>query len=109
MARSGQFDALSIIEAFACGRPVIASRLGAMAEIVEEGRTGLLFEPGNARDLAEKVRYMLDHPVERERMGREARADFEVRYTAEANYPQLMGIYEKTVANHRASHYPLGR
>ncbi len=91
----------TIIEAFACGRPVLASRLGAMAELVDDGRTGLLFEPGNARDLAEKIRFMLDHPAERERMGREARAEFERKYTAEANYPQLMAIYAKAIEHHR--------
>lgn len=92
---------MAIAEAFACGRPVVASRLGAMAELVEDGRTGLLFEPGNARDLAEKIRFILDHPAERERMVREARAEFERKYTAEANYPQLMAIYEKAVEHHR--------
>jgi exopolysaccharide biosynthesis WecB/TagA/CpsF family protein len=91
----------TIIEAFACGRPVVASRLGAMAEIVDDGRTGLLFEPGNARDLAEKIRFMLDNPAECERMGREARAEFERKYTAEANYPQLMAIYERAIENAR--------
>jgi len=93
----------TIIEAFACGRPVVASRLGAMAEVVEDGRTGLLFEPGNARDLAEKIRFILDHPAERERMGREARAEFERRYTTEADYPRLMAIYEKAIENARAT------
>src|SRR5215831_3715728 len=42
----------SIVEAFACGLPVIASRLGSLAEIVEDGRTGLLFTPGLAEELA---------------------------------------------------------
>jgi len=52
---------MTIREAFACGKPVIASRLGAMAEIIEDGRTGLLFEPGNAQELTEKVRWMFKH------------------------------------------------
>jgi glycosyltransferase involved in cell wall biosynthesis len=50
-----------IREAFACGKPVIASKLGAMAELVEDGKTGLLFEPGNPEDLAEKIKWMLDN------------------------------------------------
>ena len=48
---------LAIAEAFACGLPVIASRLGALAEIIEDGRTGLLFNPGDAEDLAQKVKW----------------------------------------------------
>jgi len=91
----------TIIEAFACARPVLASRLGAMAELVDDGRTGLLFKPGSARDLAAKARWLLDHPAECARMGREARAEYEAKYTAEANYPQLMTIYEKAIEYHR--------
>ena len=46
---------MSIVEAFACGTPVICSRLGGMAELVDDRRTGLLFAPGNAEDLADNV------------------------------------------------------
>ena len=86
---------MSVAEAFACGVPVIASRLGAMAEIVEDGRTGLLFEPGNAEDLAEKVAWAWAHPREMAEMGREARREYEQKYTAEKNYEMLMAIYER--------------
>lgn len=74
---------------------MIASRLGAMAEIVEEGRTGLLFEPGDAEDLAEKVAWAWAHPRELAEMGREARREYEQKYTAEKNYEMLMAIYER--------------
>lgn len=86
-------------EAFACGVPIIASRLGAMAEIVEDGRTGLLFEPGNAEDLAEKVAWAWAHPKEMAEMGKEARREYEAKYTAERNYEMLMEIYERACAN----------
>jgi N-acetylglucosaminyldiphosphoundecaprenol N-acetyl-beta-D-mannosaminyltransferase len=69
-----------------------------MAELVSDGRTGLLFEPGNARDLAEKARWLFGHPDERRRMGREARREFEVKYTAERNHAMLMDIYAKAMA-----------
>ena len=52
----------TIIEAYAKGTPVVASRLGAMAELVDDGRTGLLFEPGNPDDLALKIHALLDDP-----------------------------------------------
>jgi len=93
-----------LLEAYACGRPVVASRLGSMAEIVKDGETGLLFEPGNPADLAAKVRWLLDRPEEQLRMGRNARAEFEARYTAERNYDQLMSIYQKAIAESESSH-----
>lgn len=86
---------MTAIEAFACGKPVIASRLGAMAELVEDGKTGLLFEPGNPEDLANKINWMVGHEDECIRMGRNARKVFEEKYTAEKNFAILMDIYKK--------------
>jgi glycosyltransferase involved in cell wall biosynthesis len=85
------------VEAFACGVPVIASRLGAMQEIVEDGRTGLHFSPGDADDLAAKVEWAWTHPNEMQAMGRAARAEYEAKYTAEQNYRMLMEIYQKVL------------
>jgi glycosyltransferase involved in cell wall biosynthesis len=89
---------LTIAEAFACGTPVVASRLGAMAEIVEDGRTGLLFSPGDSEDLAAKARRAWEHEAEAEEMRRGARREYEEKYTAERNYHALMGIYERAAA-----------
>jgi len=85
---------LTMIEAFACGVPVICSRMGTMQEIVEDSRTGLYFTPGDSRDLAEKVEWAWNHPEEMQQMGKEARREFESKYTAEKNYPRLMEIYQ---------------
>ncbi|MBU2576661.1 MAG: glycosyltransferase family 4 protein [Nanoarchaeota archaeon] len=90
---------ISVIEAFACGKPVIASRLGAMAELVEDYKTGLLFEHGNPEDLAEKIRWMLDNEEACIEIGRNARAEFEAKYTAEKNFEISMEIYKKTIEN----------
>jgi glycosyltransferase involved in cell wall biosynthesis len=84
---------LSMIESFACDVPVIASRLGGIAEIVEEGRTGLLFDAGNAKDLAEKINWAIVHPERMATMGRMGRSAYERLYTPETNYQQLMTIY----------------
>lgn len=84
---------LVALEAFACGLPVIASRLGAIAELVEDGRTGLLFAPGDARDLAQKIAWAQTHPEEMNTMGENARREYEARYTPEINYRQLLAIY----------------
>jgi glycosyltransferase involved in cell wall biosynthesis len=83
-----------ILEAMAMGRPVVASRRGAMAESIDDGRTGLLFEPGNAADLRAKVERLAGDATLAAALGREARRRFLERYTAEANYPQLINIYK---------------
>ena len=85
------------IEAFAAGVPVIASRLGSLAEIVTDGVTGLHFRPGDAEDLAAKVRWAEAHPDEWTRMGERARSGFESQYTAARNYERLMEIYARTL------------
>jgi glycosyltransferase involved in cell wall biosynthesis len=87
---------LVAIEAFACGTPVIASRVGVIPEIVEDGKTGLHFEVGNAEDLANKVKWAWSHRREMEMIGRVARAEYEAKYTAERNYQLLMDIYSRT-------------
>jgi glycosyltransferase involved in cell wall biosynthesis len=82
------------VEAFAKKTPVIASNIGAIAELVESGKTGLHFRPGDAEDLAAQVEWALVNPKELTRMAKEARAEFENKYTAERNYELLMQIYE---------------
>ncbi len=86
-----------IIEAFACGIPVIASRLGAMAQIIEDRRTGLHFRPGDPADMAAKAEWAWTHKKEMEEMGREARKEYERKYTAEKNYEILMNIYKLAI------------
>jgi glycosyltransferase involved in cell wall biosynthesis len=81
-------------EAFATGTPVIAADIGAVAELVEHGRTGLIFRPGDPEDLVAQVEWALSHPAELRIMRDEARAEFEAKYTAERNYRALMEIYE---------------
>jgi glycosyltransferase involved in cell wall biosynthesis len=85
---------ITLLEAFACGVPVVGSRIGGVAEIVSETETGLLFTPGDPTDLARVVRGIRADPMARERMSELARAEFEKKYSAERNYEQLMHIYE---------------
>ena len=91
------YEMVTLIEAFACGVPVIASRLGAMEEIVADGRTGLHFTPGDADDLAAKVKWAWLHPPEMEEMGRAARTEYEGKYTAAPSYEILMDIYHQVL------------
>ncbi len=84
----------TIVEAYAAGVPVLASRIGSLAEVVVDGETGLLFNPGDASDLAAKLRWAEAHPADMLAMGRKARLLYEQRYSPEQNLRQLLGIYE---------------
>jgi glycosyltransferase involved in cell wall biosynthesis len=84
---------LSIAEAFAKSTPVIASRLGAMEELVTHGQTGLHFAPGDAADLADRILQLWEAPELREHLRVQARREFENHYTADRNYQALMAIY----------------
>ena len=85
----------SIIEAFACGLPVITANHGAMAEIVAHEQTGLLFQPGDITDLAAKINWFITHPDQVVQMRQNARDEYEARYSAMHNYKILMEIYRQ--------------
>ena len=86
-----------IIEAYATSTPVIASRIGAMKEIIIEKKTGLLFEPGNALDLSDQIQYAIDHPLELRTWGEQARSQYVQKYTADSAYEKLISIYEQVL------------
>jgi glycosyltransferase involved in cell wall biosynthesis len=89
-------------EAFAKGTPLLASNLGAMAQLVDSGRTGLHFEPGNAAEMAAKARRLLAAPDKLLEMRQAARQEYEEKYTAESNHQALMAIYERAGAGSAA-------
>lgn len=88
---------LTIVEAFSKCKPVIASNHGAMADIVQDGETGLLFKPKDAERLAAKVKFLWDNPDECVRMGLNARKEYETKYTPERNYEMLIEIYKEVL------------
>jgi glycosyltransferase involved in cell wall biosynthesis len=85
------------IEAFAKGTPVVASNIGAIAELIEHGHNGMLFRPSDPTDLAEKINWLLDHPQELKQMRSSARFEFERKYTADDNCKRLIEIYETVI------------
>lgn len=87
----------TLIEAFGCGLPVIASRLGALAELVDHGRTGLLFDPQSPGDLAQKMAWAEAHPEAMRAMSSHARREFENKYTPDRNYSRLIAIYRQAI------------
>jgi glycosyltransferase involved in cell wall biosynthesis len=86
-----------VAESYAAGTPIAASRIGSVDEVVFEGETGVKFEPGNAVDLAAKLKRLVSDASLRGAMRRRARATFEERYTAEINYRRLIEIYGEAI------------
>ncbi|HEU5023140.1 MAG TPA: glycosyltransferase family 4 protein, partial [Bryobacteraceae bacterium] len=84
-----------ILEAFAYGKPVIAARIGGIPEMIEEGQTGRLFMPGHALELRYALGNLWNQPEELERMGRNARAAVETRFSETRRIASLMTIYER--------------
>jgi glycosyltransferase involved in cell wall biosynthesis len=93
---------MTVIEAFACGTPVIASGTGSRQELISDGCTGLLFTPGDALDLASKAEWAWTHPRDMAEMGRHSRGEYEAKYTSSRNYKMLLQIYDRAIQNHAA-------
>jgi len=89
---------LTIIEAFAAGLPVVASRLGAMAELVRDGANGRLFEAGNAKHLAAVIREEFGPASRLGALGTKARQTYLERFTPEVNLRRLEDIYRAAIA-----------
>jgi glycosyltransferase involved in cell wall biosynthesis len=85
----------AVLETAAVGTPVIASRIGALATIIAEGETGLLFAPGNGAELRAKLELLAAKPEMATRMGRHARHWVERKHTPDAHYEGLMKIYRQ--------------
>jgi glycosyltransferase involved in cell wall biosynthesis len=85
------------VEAFAAGLPILASSIGGLPEIVEDGVNGHLFPPGDATALAGALGLFEDGSDEMQNMRRAARRKFETHYSEERNYRMQMQIYEELV------------
>ncbi|RJR30206.1 MAG: glycosyltransferase family 1 protein [Candidatus Latescibacterota bacterium] len=83
----------AIMEAMACSKPVVASNLGGIPEMVDDGATGMLFPMGDVDALADRLRRMLADRAAREEMGRRGREKAERLYGREVHYERIMEIY----------------
>jgi len=90
------------MEAFSCGRGVVASSLGAIGEAIEDGRTGLTFPAGEVDALGQSLRNVLHEPSAADYYGANARQEYLARYTPEQNYRQLIDTYESAITEHPA-------
>lgn len=89
---------LTVLESFSQCRPVIASRIGALPELIDDGGDGLLFEPGDVQTLCEKLQMMVDDPRRTDVMGRSGRAKLIERFTPDVHYGELMRVYREAGA-----------
>jgi glycosyltransferase involved in cell wall biosynthesis len=88
----------AVLEAFALGKPVIASRMGGMPEAVRDGQTGLLFEAGDALALSDRMKYLHNNREAVDSLGRNARSLVETEFSASTHYEKLMEVYTSVTA-----------
>ncbi len=85
---------LSVLEAMAHGKPIVASNIGGIPELVREGKTGLLFTPGNVSQLSNNIASLLGNRSLREFLGRNARSVVEAEHSLGAHGSALISLYE---------------
>ncbi|MFA4907706.1 MAG: glycosyltransferase family 4 protein [archaeon] len=88
---------LAAAEASACGRPVIASRLGGLTDVVEDGKTGFLFGAGNEKELAEKISIVLENPKKEAEFGRNARQRALRNFSVEIEAKKYLEAYDSAL------------
>lgn len=88
---------MTVLESYGVGTPVIASDLGSLPFVVQNGETGILFSPGDPRDLAQAITSIVDNPEWARSMGLRARQVVEKHYSSQAHYEQLMSIYSEVM------------
>jgi len=86
---------VSVLEAFAHGRAVVATRIGGVPELVDDGRTGALFERGDERKLGSRLRELLSDPDRIKEMGRNAETSWEASFTPEIHGRRLRAAYDE--------------
>lgn len=93
-----------VAESMAVGTPAVVSDIGSLSELVDHGRTGFHFPPGDSRALAAAVDDLWQDAPRLDQMRRQARAEFESKYTADRNYQMLMSVYASALdRRHRRS------
>lgn len=94
---------LVIAEAMSCGLPVIASKIGGIPEIVEDGVTGFLVEPGDPEDLSSKMKLLWENPDLCRQMGQAGRKRAAIKYSEDAYYKNIMNVYRKAIMINNAT------
>jgi glycosyltransferase involved in cell wall biosynthesis len=93
----------TILESYAEGRAVVATDLGSRRELVQAGKTGLLYKVGDVEQLASAIRFLSPQPELADKMGRAGREQVRDRYTPEVHYEALIGLYERLIDRKKQS------
>ncbi len=89
----------TVVESFSKGTPIIGSRLGALEELIRPGETGWHFEPNDAGDLAQRITGAFANPQVLRQMRKFVRREYEVKYTADDNFRQMMALYDRALGS----------
>ena len=92
---------LTLVESFAHGRPVIASRIGGMTEIVTDTVDGNLISPGNVEELRSRIQWMATHRKQAVEMGLAGRLKVETKFHPELHYEKILALYKKVIAKQK--------
>jgi glycosyltransferase involved in cell wall biosynthesis len=95
---AGDFSPFVLLEAMAAGLPAVSTRVGAIPEIIDHGRTGLVIDPGDAAGLSAALRTLADSPSLRDDLGRSARLRAERHFDAARNYRELLETLKEVAA-----------
>jgi glycosyltransferase involved in cell wall biosynthesis len=95
-SRSEGFGRVNL-EAMAMGKPVVSTNVGGIPEVVSNGVTGILVEPGNSKALSHAIMRLLNDPPLRESMGREGRKRVEQYFTLHAHVQRVQEIYREVL------------
>jgi glycosyltransferase involved in cell wall biosynthesis len=95
----GEAFGVVLLEAMACGKPVVASNLPGVRSVVADGQDGLLVRPRDVNDLAEKMQVLLDDPERRRQMGLRGRSKVEEKYDWPTIIPRLVRTYEEVLGH----------
>ncbi len=92
---------VTVIESFSTGTPVIGSNIGAVKLQITDNYNGFHFSPGDAKDLASRIKYLSDNEQDLKQLYVNARNTYLEKYTPEKNYEQLINIYSDAILNEK--------
>jgi len=92
---------MTILEAFRAGTLVIASNIGSIGHIIKDKHNGILFEPGNHKDIEKKINWALNNSDKSNIITKNALNDFNSKYNEESSYERLLEIYREVITNYQ--------
>ena len=88
---------VALLEAACAGRPIVATNVGGIPEIIKDRQTGLLVPPADSRALAEKLTYLIEHPEQARNLGSNASAFVRDRFSVKTMVESYIRLYQALV------------